>query len=112
MDKTLEYQQILQSFLEECAATPYSRQPELKKQIIADTERNHFQLMTVGWYNDTYTCKITFHFDIIEGKVWIQENNTELQIADELIDRGVLKSDIVMGFYPPYARAYSGFAVA
>lgn len=112
MDKTLEYQQVLQSFLEECAATPYSRQPGLKKQVIADTKRNHFQLMTVGWYKDAYTCRITLHFDIIGGKVWIQENNTEMQVADELTDRGISKSDIVMGFHPPYARAYSGFEVA
>ena len=33
-------------------------------------------------------------------------------VADELIERGVAQEDIVLGFQPPYARPYTGFATA
>lgn len=112
MDKVAAYQDTLRTFLSECAATPYALQPGLKKQVIADTTGNHFQLMSVGWDRDVFTCHIVLHFDIVGGKVWIQQNNTEMLVADELVQRGVPQSDIVLGFQPPYARSYSGFAVA
>jgi hypothetical protein len=46
------------------------------------------------------------------GKIWIQCNNTEREIVDELMEKGVERQDIVLGFIPPYARIHSGFAVA
>ena len=33
-------------------------------------------------------------------------------IADELVEKGVAKEDIVLGFIEPEARQYSGFAAA
>jgi hypothetical protein len=33
-------------------------------------------------------------------------------IADELIERGVLRSDIVLAFHSPKERVLSGFAVS
>ena len=112
MDKSLKYRRILVGFLEECAATPYAKQPDLKKQVVIDTKRHHYQLLSVGWFKETFACDIIFHFDIVEDKVWIQQNNTELQIADELIERGIKASDIVIGFYPPEARELVKHAIA
>ncbi|MCB9263455.1 MAG: XisI protein [Lewinellaceae bacterium] len=51
-------------------------------------------------------------FDIIDGKAWVQANNTEEMVGDDLIRRGVLREDIILGFQPEYARKYSGFGVA
>ncbi|MCB9267704.1 MAG: XisI protein [Lewinellaceae bacterium] len=55
---------------------------------------------------------IVFHFDIKEGKIWLQANWIEVDVAEWLVERGVPKEDIVPGFQPPYARPYSGYAVA
>ena len=52
------------------------------------------------------------HFDIIDDKVWVQQNNTDWEVGDMLEERGVLKSDIVVGFLPPELRAYTKYAVA
>ena len=51
-------------------------------------------------------AKDIFHDAVItalqnEGKnekIWIQQNNTECLVADYFTDRGVPKSDIVLGF--------------
>lgn len=111
MDTLTRYQQILTTFIEECAAVPYASSG-VKKQTVIDAEHGHFQLMSVGWHRDNYTCHIVLHIDIIDGKVWVQYNNTEMLIADELVERGILPADIVLGFHPPYARAFTGFAAA
>ncbi len=112
MDKVTQYQNIIIGLLNEYAELGTSA-PGLSRQVITDKDHNHFQLVTVGWREGKHFVYIVaFHFDILEGKVWIQQNNTEAQIADELVERGVPKSDIVIGFQPPVVREMSGFALS
>jgi hypothetical protein len=112
MDKVTTYQNIIATLLEEYAAIPPSYPTTLRDELIIDTQRNHFQLLTVGWEKDQFVHEAIFHLDIIDGKVWIQQNNSEAKLTDELMERGVSKSDIVLGFQHPGVRALSGFAVA
>lgn len=112
MDKIRSYQNIITTLLEEYAAIPPSYPTTLRDELIIDTQRNHFQLITVGWENNQFVHEAIFHLDIIDGKVWIQQNNSEAKLTDELIERGIEKSDIVLGFQHPEARVHSGFAVA
>ncbi len=112
MDKIKKYQKIITEYLEEYAAIPYSTSPGVEKQVITDLKRNHFQLVSIGWNKNSFDYSTIFHFDIKDGKIWIQQNWTELPVADDLIKRGVSKSDIVLGFLPEDARSLSGFAVA
>lgn len=77
-----------------------------------DEEHHHFQLLSIGWHNNRFIYTIAFHFDIIDNKVWIQQNNTDVLIADELNEKEIPKEDIVLGFLSQDARAYSGFAMA
>ena len=37
---------------------------------------------------------------------------TEMRVAQELVDRGVKKEDIVLGFQAPEIREYTDYAVA
>ncbi|MEM6698515.1 MAG: element excision factor XisI family protein, partial [Bacteroidota bacterium] len=53
-----------------------------------------------------------FHFDIVNDKVWLQQNSTDLLITEDLLKRDIPKSDIVLGFKPQYARAFEGFGIA
>ena len=43
-------------------------------------------------------------------KVWIQCNWTELDVAEELMEQGVERNDIVLGFIPENERKYTGYA--
>jgi len=51
------------------------------------------------------------HLDLKDGKIWIQHNGTEIDIANELVSLGVSKEDIVLAFQEPLIRQYTGFAV-
>jgi hypothetical protein len=112
MDKIIKYQDIIEQFLEEESAIPYANQ-DINREVLADRKRNHFQLFFIGWEGNKFHHDIIFHFDIKpNGKVWIQQNNSELQIADELINRGISIDDIVLGFRHPKVRPFTGFAQA
>ena len=111
MDKINKYQTIICDLIAEYAAV--KRIPaDVKSQVLIDKENNHFQLISMGWHSRGYTYTIVFHFDIIGDKIWIQQNNTDVLIADELMQHGVDKNDIILGFIEPSMRQYSGFAMA
>ncbi len=112
MDKIKNYQQILMDILEDYGS--YSKDQKSENQIIADSERNHYQIVRIGWDEDEdFIYQLIYHFDIKpDGKIWIQANWTEEDIASELVKKGVEKSDIVIGFQPPSHRPYTGYAVA
>ena len=111
MDKVKNYQEAIIGLLNEYAL--FLGKSNIKPTVIVDRENNHFQLVKIGWDSlQHYTFGVLFHFDIINGKIWLQLNNTEFYIADELIERGVPKSDIVLGFQPPTVRQQKGFALA
>ena len=39
--------------------------------------------------------------DIIDNKIYIQENRTEETFQDEFDTFGILPKEVVLGFYPP-----------
>lgn len=113
MDKVKKYQDIIIHFLEKYETENKNAfGNDIKYRIILDRNSNSFQLLSTGWKDNHYLFGPIFHFDIIDGKIWMQCNNTEYEVVDELMARGVDKQDIVLGFLPPYARQFSGFAVA
>lgn len=57
----------------------------------------------------SYVYGTIIHVDIRDGKIWIQRDFTEKGVASELVYLGVSKTDIVLGFKPPYMRQFTGF---
>jgi len=115
MDKIKKYQDIIISYIERYnTETNSSKETQLgvKRRVLIDRENNSFQLLSAGWRDGHYVFGPIFHFDIIDGKVWMQCNNTEREVVDELMLQGVDKQDIVLGFVHPQARHFLGFAVA
>ncbi|MFD2573975.1 XisI protein [Spirosoma soli] len=107
------YRQILLDLLNHWAAYTPVNLSEAEGQVIADLQRDHFQLVRIGWQGDAFIHNTIFHFDIKSNdKIWIQANWTDTDIAVELINRGVEKDDIVLGFQPPRYRPYTGYATA
>lgn len=112
MDKIRKYQDLLISYLEERAKSKPANQPDVENHVIIDRENNHFQLLRIGWQDNRFVFTVVFHFDIKDGKIWFQRNITEREVVDYLMEQGIPKEDIVLGFRSPQARPYTGFAVA
>jgi alpha-D-ribose 1-methylphosphonate 5-triphosphate synthase subunit PhnL len=53
-----------------------------------------------------------FRIAIKDGKIWIQHNMTEIDLAQELVRLGVPKEDIVLGFHSPFMRQFTEYAVS
>jgi hypothetical protein len=112
MDKTAGYESIVLEMLAEYANF-WGSDNDIKRKVIADKDNHNYQLISYGWQNGKrYIHNIAFHLEIIDEKIWIHQNNTEALIADELMERGVSKGDIVLGFIPYKERIHTGFAVA
>ena len=109
--KIKKYQQIIENYLQEEASDRNT--PGIEWEVVCDTKQHHYQLVENGWYNNRYIYRVLFHLHIKEkGTVWLLVNNTEIQVAEELVKRSIPASDIVLGFHSEKVRAYTGFAVA
>lgn len=105
MDKIAHYQNAVCALFADYVNNTVTRSAEqLAPQVLIDKEHNKFQVLYYGWQRDKYTFFAAFHFDIIDGKIWLQCNNTEWEVDTILIEKGVAKEDIVIGFLPPYYR--------
>jgi hypothetical protein len=81
-------------------------------QKITDDTNGHYLLYSVGWQGSDWVYGSFVHIDVRDnGRIWLQHDGTDLNIADELVARGIPKSNIVVGFQPPYVRPLmDGFA--
>ncbi|MGB3693634.1 MAG: XisI protein [Spirulinaceae cyanobacterium] len=110
MEKLEKYRDCIKAILTEYASYKHSY-GEIEVQIAFDTEHNHYQVVKIGWEDKKRVYYCPMHLDIKDGKVWIQQNTTEVDLGKELVDLGVPKKDIVIGFHTPYIRQFTEFAV-
>ena len=83
-----QYRQYIQDLLSERAKRA-SRQPNVREyevQTIFDRERDHYQLLYVGWRGNKRDFGCILHLDIKQGKIWIQHDGTEIGIANQLVE--------------------------
>lgn len=112
MEKIKKYQKAILQILDEYAAISSPFMPDVVNKVIADTHKHHYQLIRMGWYKDRHVHYTVFHFDIVDGKVWVQENRTDVKIDDELIAAGIAPEDIVSGMHHPVLKKYEQAASA
>jgi hypothetical protein len=112
MDKVAKYREYVQQIVSDRANSNTTTKEDVEVQLVIDTVRDHYQWMNVGWegLKRVYHCFI--HFDIKDGKIWIQQNWTEDDLAADLVEMGVPPEDIVLGLHPPYKRPYTDYGVA
>jgi hypothetical protein len=110
MDTLESNRHIIKSLLTTYAAIPIAN-GQIDCYTVFDTEQDHYMVMNVGWdgHRRVYGCVL--HLDIKQGKISIEQNMTEMRVAQELVERGVTKDDIVLGFQSPEMREYTGYGV-
>ncbi|MBG1257727.1 XisI protein [Nostoc commune] len=112
MDTRIGYREIIKNILQSQADYRASLPDAYSSQVIFDDERGQYLVLDIGWNGDQYLHSTPIHLNLIGDKVWIQYDDTEEGIANDLTGAGVSKSDIVLGFRHPKVRQYTGFAVA
>lgn len=79
---------------------------------VMDVAQDCYTLTHVDFENRRYKSNLLAHLEIRDSKIWILTDNTEEGIATELVEAGIPKSFIVLGYYPPVMREMGEFAVA
>lgn len=111
MDRLEFYRETIEKVLRQHADIPYSY-GKIDEHLIVDRDRNHFLLLDVGWQQERRVHGCLTHVQIIDGKIWIQRDGIEDGVTEELVEAGIPKSDIVLGFMPQEVRVRTGYAIA
>ena len=110
MDRVERYRQILRNLMEEYASYKPSN-GQIDTELVIDPQRDHYEVLNVGWDGQRRIHGCVIHVDIVGGKIWIQHDGTDRPIAAELVAAGVPREDIVLAFHPPELRQYTGYGV-
>jgi hypothetical protein len=103
MDTLTRYRQLTERLLTEHTRIPYSH-GDLQLQTVFDRSSDHYLVIVLGRDQGRRIHHCLAHIDIIDGKLWVQRDGTEYGIAKELLDAGVPREDIVLGFRSPQMR--------
>ncbi|MGK7926347.1 MAG: XisI protein [Spirulina sp.] len=102
--------QIVRQLLQEYAEIPASDE-NVRNETLFDLEHDRYLLLSIGWSKGLRVHHCVMHIDIIEGQVWIQANNTDRLIAEELVAAGIPTDAIVLGLQPPEIRPHTAYGV-
>lgn len=114
MDK-LEYyrttiEEILTGYYEmaiagdSCFDTGYDR-------LAFDRQRDQYLWFRSGWEDNRRIQNITIYIRIHNDKIWVEEDSTNLCVVDDLLEAGIPKIDLVLGFHHPSKRTLTEFAI-
>jgi hypothetical protein len=95
MDKLKKYRRIITKILEEQASYKAST-GKIDDYAICDEKTDNYLLLNVGWhYSGRRQQGVPIHIRIKDGKVWLEWDGTDQEIAQQLVDAGIPREDIV-----------------
>ena len=105
MDQIEAYRALILEVLEAVREEFSSPDDPISVTPIKDQEGGHYLLFNNGWQDAKRVYGCFLHIDLTEdGKVWIQHDGTDLVVAQMLLDKGLVRSDLVLGFHHPNKR--------
>jgi hypothetical protein len=110
MDQLTRYREIAKNIIREYSRDRVSH-GDIRTEGVIDSALDHYQVDHVGWDGRRRVHGVVLHFDIIDGKFWIQYDGTDRPVVQELEAAGVPKEDIVLAFHSPETRKLTGYAV-
>lgn len=113
MDKLIRYRSLLKQFLQERADLMNNHPIDgIDTLCLFDEARDEYLIYNVGWQHRNRVRYVTLLARLHNGKIWIEEDGTEEDLATLLVEAGVPKEDIVLAFVAPELRPFSQYAAA
>lgn len=110
MDSLTFYREIIKDLI-----TEYGQEDpgigDIEVETIFNEENDHYALVYTGWDGHHRIHGDVLHIDIRGGKIWIQHDGTYIGVAKRMVERGVPKDKIVLGYKSPSMRELTGYAV-
>lgn len=112
MEKVKSYREIARTIITELGKQKHFATSVIRYQVIIDDDSGNYLLFRNGWKGETRIYGCIVHIEVTdEGKVWLHQDSTDYIVADMLLDKGIPKQDIVLGFHAPVMRADTEFSV-
>jgi hypothetical protein len=85
---------------------------KVRTVTVFDESSNQYQILDLGWDDaGKRVFQPMIHLELLDGKIWIQENMTDLDIAKVLLEWDVEPTDIVLGMHSEGLRRFSEYAI-
>jgi XisI protein len=105
--ETLNYSDLVEKILKQYATIEVEQGTEVES--IADRVKGHYLVMFIGWRDEVQVYGSLIHIDIKGDTIGIQRDGTPEGIAQQLVEAGVPKNKIVLGYRSPFVRQFTGF---
>lgn len=112
MDQSAYYCAIVKRLLRNYHSAGRTSDDNLESLLILDDEHGHYAWLTLGWQGYERISAPTMLVRVRQGKIYVEEDWTNLGLVDDLLAEGVPKSDIVLAFHHPAEREFTEFAAA
>ena len=109
MDGLTVYRKIVRQVLSKHAELAPSH-GQIESIPIFDERTDQYLLIDFGWDRTGRAYTVIVHVRLKNGKIWIERDGMEDGLADELVQAGVPREDIVLAFYRPERRQITEFA--
>jgi hypothetical protein len=86
--------------------------PGVESLLIADDERGHYQLFSLGWSGRQRVRNLRVYVRLVNGRFQIEHDPTERGVATDLLAAGVPNQRIVLAFHAPELRQRAELAAA
>jgi hypothetical protein len=105
MDQLAHYRHVIQATLkkyyERTIAQATSNSSEVSDRLVLDPSRDQYLWLRFGWNERQREQHIIMYLCLKNGKIWVEEDATDLCMVDDLLAAGIPPADIVLGFHPP-----------
>jgi XisI protein len=117
MDQLEHYRQTIEKLLTDYYnfANPENAKSETSEasdRLALDREHDQYIWFRFGWSGNQKVQHIIMYLCIKNGKIWVEEDATNLCVVDDLLAGNIPETDIVLGFHPPQKRTFTEFAIA
>ena len=110
MEKIEQYKNIVQEAME-YRGKAKSMTGLTERHLIINSERTDFLILSMGWRNNSFIHHVIYHIQIRGAKIWILQNNTDVDLGELFEDEDVPRQDIVIGFLNEQQREMTKYAV-
>jgi len=85
---------------------------EIDTLCLFDEEHDTYMVYRVGWDRSQRVRTTSILIRIVDGKVWLEEDWTPIEVAHQLREKGIPPDAISLGFIHPAIREEATTAVA
>ncbi len=111
MDSLTDFHKIVEAVLIRYLEANYAN-GDIQNEPIFDRQTGRYVVISSGWDGVRRIHGCLLHINLQDGKIWIQRDGTEHGIANDLVEAGIPKDKIVLGFYTTSTRQHTDYAIA